>query len=141
MIDRRELLTLGGVLGAIAPAATPAEGVAAAQQITERQGQDIVRALQDLNARVASSESFGEIAGVRAKQFEYLRGNGKFPDFIDVGETVWQGIYDWHVRMQQPITLSRDSGNGRYTMMFAFTAIVLRPDALPNFIGIPYDQR
>ena len=141
MLDRRELLTLGGVLGSLSPAASPAEGVAAAQQITERQGQDIVRALQDLNARVAQAESFGEIAGVRAKQFEFLRGNGKFPDFIDVGVDVWQGIYDWHVRMQQPITLSRDSGTGRYTMMFALTAIVLRQDALPGFIGIPYDAR
>jgi hypothetical protein len=142
MIDRRELLTLGGVLGALAPAGGPindAEGVATAQ-ITERQGQDIVRALQDLTGRIAQSQSFAAVAGVRDRQFEFFRGNSKFPDFVDVGSEVWIGLYDWHVRMQQPLTLSRD-GNGRYTMMFAFTAIVLQKDALPNFIGIPYDAR
>ena len=140
MIDRRELLTLGGVLGAMAPAASPAEGVGTGQG-NERQLEQIAQSIQSITNRLAQSQSFGEIAGVRGKQFEYLRGNGKFPDFIDVGTDVWTGIYDWHVRMQQPITLARDSSNGRYTMMFAFTAIVLRPDALPGFIGIPYDVR
>jgi len=140
MIDRRELLTLGGVLGALAPAGSPDEGVATGQG-NERQLEHIAMAIESITTRLAQSQSFGEIVGVRARQFEFLRGNGKFPDFIDVGTDVWTGIYDWHVRMQQPITLSRDSVTGRYTMMFALTAIVLRQDALPGFIGIPYDVR
>ena len=140
MIERRDLLTLGGVLSVLAPAGSPDEGVATGQA-NERQLQEIATAINGLTARVAQSQSFLEIAGVRARQFEFLRGNGKFQDFIDVGAHVWTAIYDWHVRMQQPLTLSRDGNNGRYTMMFAFTAIVLRQDALPNFIGIPYDVR
>lgn len=140
MLDRRDLLTLGGVLGALAPAGSPDEAVATAQ-IPERQAQDIVNAINGLTARVSQAESFAEVAGVRKAQFDHLRANGKFPDFIDIGMDVWMAIYDWHVRMRQAIALSRDSSNGRYTMMFNFTALVLRQEALPNFIGIPYDQR
>ena len=41
MIDRRELLTLGGVIGALTPAGSPDEGVAAgAGQISDRQVQE-----------------------------------------------------------------------------------------------------
>ena len=81
-----------------------------------------------------------EILGVRKSQVDFLRANSKFPDFIDVAIDVWLSIYDWHVRMQQPMVLGRDN-NGRYTMMFNFTTLVLRPDAVPTFIGIPYDNR
>ena len=142
MIDRRELLTLGGVLGALAPAAgSPDEGVAAgAGQVSDRQVQDIVSAINSLAGKIAALQSFGEIGGVRKSQFDYLRANGKFPDFIDIGSDVWTAIYDWHVRMQQPLVLGRDP-NGRYTMMLAFTTLVLRQDVVPQFIGIPYDQR
>ena len=141
MIDRRELLTLGGVIGALAPAGSPDEGVAAgAGQISDRQVQDIVTAINGLANRVSQLQSFAEIAGVRKNVYDYLRANGKFPDFIDVGTDVWIGIHDWHIRMQQPLVLGRDP-NGRYTMQLAFTTLVLRQDSVPAFIGIPYDQR
>jgi len=88
MIDRRQVLTMGGVLGALvpgdAPGDAPAEGVAS--------------------------------------------GIAQMSD------------YDWHMRLQQPLVLGRDA-NGRYTMMLGFTALVLRQDAVANFIGIPYDNR
>jgi len=140
MIDRRELLTLGGVLGALGPTGSPDEGVGAGQQVSDRQVQDVVNAIKELGSRIAQLQSFGEIAGVRKSQYDYLRANGKFPDFIDIGLDVWAAIYDWHVRMQQPLVLGRDAG-GRYTMMLTFTTLVLRQDAVPAFIGIPYDNR
>ena len=70
---------------------------------------------------------------------EYLKANNKIPDFIDVSVDVWMSVYDWHVRLQQPLTLGRDS-TGRYTLMLGFTALVLRPDVAPNFISAPYDK-
>jgi hypothetical protein len=71
---------------------------------------------------------------------DYLKSQGKFPDFIDVSADIWYAAHDWHVRLQQPLMLGRDA-TGRYTLMLGFTALVLRPDVVPNFIGTPYDAR
>jgi len=139
MLDRRELLTLGGLLG-VASGGT-AEGTAVATgQANERQLADIANAINSLKSLLTQQLSFAEILEVRKSQFTYLRANGQFPDFIDVGIDIWQGIHDWHIRVQQPLVLGRDA-NGRYTMMLGFTALVLRQDSVPTLIGIPYDQR
>ena len=139
MLDRRELLTLGGLLGVAA--GEPAEGAAVATgQMSDRQVGDVVNAINGLKNLLAQQLSFNDILEVRKSQFSYLRANGKFPDFIDVGTDVWQAVHDWHIRVQQPLVLARDPG-GRYTLMLGFTALVLRQDSVPTLIGIPYDQR
>jgi hypothetical protein len=61
------------------------------------------------------------------------------PDFIDVGSDIWIMVYDWHVKHFQPLSLSRDAG-GRYLLLFMQTTLVLRADAVPNYIGTPYDK-
>jgi hypothetical protein len=141
MIDRRSLLTAGGLLGALAPAG---EGTAyGAGQMSDRAAADVVTALQKISTAinaVAANESFDAILPLRSRQVEYLKANNKFPDFIDVSAEVWMSVYDWHVRLQQPITIGRDPA-GRYTMMLGFTALVLRPDVTPTFISTPYDNR
>ena len=139
MIDRRQVLTMGGLLGALAPGGTPDEGVGTGQ-VADRQVQEIVSAINNLGNRIGQLQSFAEVSGVRKSQYDYLRANGKFPDFIDIGLDVWAGIYDWHVRMQQPLVLGRDA-SGHYTMMLAFTTLVLHQEAVPAYISIPYDQR
>ena|SRR5436190_23297164 len=139
MIDRRELLTLGGLLG-IAPARANGEGAAVGQNSNDSSWRDIAAELQKIRLLVAERQSFGELDVVRKSQFDYLRANGRFPDFIDLGITPWLTIHDWHIRMQQPLVLGRDN-NGRYTMMLGFTTLVLRPDWVVTAIGIPYDQR
>ena len=141
MIDRRQLLTGGGLLGVFAPAG---EGTAyGAGQMSERAAADVVTALQKISTAigtVAAQASFDAIVPIRTRQTDYLRANGKFPDFIDVGTDVWMGVYDWHVRLQQPIVVGRD-GAGRYTLLLGFTVLVLRPDFVANFISVPYDAR
>ncbi len=137
MLDRRELLTLGGLLGAAMPA--NGEGTAAGQS-NDSSWRDMAGELKNIRQLLAQQQSFLELDGVRTKQFDFLRANGKFPDFIDVGAAVWLSIHDWHIRMQQPLALARDV-NGRYTMELGFTMIVLRQDAVATVIGIPYDQR
>ena len=140
MIDRRQLLT-GGLLGALAPAG---EGAAyGAGQMSDRAAADVITALQKISnaiSAVAAHESFDAILPLRTRQVDYLKANGKFPDFIDVSVDVWMAAHDWHVRLQQPLTIGRDPA-GRYTLMLAFTALVLRPDVAPNFISTPYDNR
>jgi hypothetical protein len=141
MIDRRQLLTVGGLLGAIAPAG---EGTAyGAGQMSDRAAADVIGALQKISSAlsaVAAHESFDAILPLRNRQVDYLKANGKFPDFIDVSADVWMSAYDWHVRLQQPLTLGRDS-TGRYTLLLGYTALVLRPDVAANFISPPYDNR
>ena len=143
MIDRRQLLTAGGLLGALAPGG---EGTATAYgegQMSDRQAADVLAALKNISSAieaVAAHESFAAILPLRNRQVDYLKANGKFPDFIDVSADVWMGAYDWHVRLLQPLTLGRDS-TGRYTLMLGYTALVLRTDVAANFISAPYDNR
>jgi hypothetical protein len=138
MIDRRRLLTVSGLLAAL----TPAEAVAApaGQQLSPQATQDIVNSLKDIRTAIAADMSFAEIAPVRAKQLDYLKANGKFPDFIDVGSDIWYAVHDWHIRLQQSLVFGRDTV-GRYTLMLGFTALVLRPEAVVAFISTPYDNR
>jgi hypothetical protein len=136
MIERRQLLTMSGLLGALAPNADSAAG----QQLSPLATQDLVNALKDIRTTLATESSFAEIAPVRAKQLDYLKANGKFPDFIDVGSDVWYAVHDWHIRLEQTLVFGRDAV-GRYTLMLGFTALVLRPEAVVTFISTPYDNR
>jgi hypothetical protein len=143
MIDRRELLTLGGLLGlASSPhEAGTADGAAyGVGQMSDRYAQDAINALKSIGTAITQQQSFDAINPLRDRQVNYLKANNKFPDFIDVSVDVWIAVYDWHVRMQQPLVVGRDA-LGRYTMMLGFTALVLRPDVAPNFISTPYDNR
>jgi len=141
MIDRRQVLTMGGLLGVLAPGGAPEAGVGGGvAQMSDRAAQDVINAIRSVADQMSARQSFSEILPVRKSQADFLRANGKFPDFIDVGLDVWMAIHDWHVRMLQPLVLNRDA-TGRYTLMLGFTALVLRQEAVPGFIGIPYDNR
>ena len=129
MLSRRDLLS-----GAIAGTA----GGSDFGQPSERAMQDIVKAIGDVRLALIGPHSFSEIARVRARQIEFLRAQAKFPDFLEVGVDVWFAVYDWHVRHLQPITFGRDP-SGRYTLALLTTALILRIDADPNFLGVPYD--
>jgi hypothetical protein len=52
---------------------------------------------------------------------------------------VWEALYDWHVRYQQPLNVQR-TADGRYVMAFMFTTLILRPDQAPDYIGPPFDN-
>ena len=145
MIDRRQLLTMSGILGALAPAGEPgARGESAAfgagQSLSPQATQDIVNALKDIKSAIAAGPSFAEIMTVRTRQMEFVKAQGKFPDFIDVGIDVWYAVHDWHIRLQQQLVFGRDTV-GRYTLMLGFTALVLRPDSVASYISTPYDSR
>ena len=138
MIDRRQLLTVGGLFGALAPAGDSA--AYGTGQMSERAAADVVAALRGISNAVAAQHSFDAIVPIRNKQVDHLKANGKFPDFIDVSVDVWMSAYDWHVRFQQGLVMGRDAA-GRYTLILGFTALVLRTDVAPNFISTPYDNR
>jgi hypothetical protein len=139
MIPRRQVLggaLAGGVLGALAEP----ELEAAAQNSDRLDVTPIVRALNDLRTEVRTQREFTEISALRDAQLTFLRANGKLPDYIEVGTDQWFAAYDWHVRWQQPLNVSR-SANGRLTLSLLSTLLVLRPEAQPGFMSLPYDQR
>src|SRR5207244_3589306 len=128
MIPRRNLVTgglLGGVLGALGGGeeveAAPAAAVGA--DVTDEMVAKIVQAIAGLRNEVQGLKAFNEIAPVRDVQLTFLRVNGKFPDYLEVGTSVWFNVHDWHIRWQQPLTLGRDS-TGRYTLLFNQTVLI-----------------
>lgn len=143
MISRRDVLT-GGVFGA----AVGHAGDAAAQ--SDPRVADELSRLRRQNelvlaeVRQANSGCFtgtcDAVARVREAATLFLRSSHKYPDQIDVAPDVFTDLYDWHVRNRQPLTLGR-LADGRYTLLFMFTTIVLRADATAGFISAPYDIR
>jgi hypothetical protein len=132
MIARRELL--GGSLVA------SLSGGGAGQQVSEKAIEDIVAAVRELRGVFERQQDFHEITVVRQRLTDYVHAQMKFPDYLEVGTDAWYQVYDWHVRNAQPIVMNRDV-QGRYTLQFMATTLVLRPDLAPTHIGTPFDNR
>ena len=145
MVHRRAVITgtaLGGALSALTGSVEAAGAQSSAQErlINDRLVEEIARAVRSVREEIERQYTFWEIAAVRDPMRTFLRANGKFPDFIEVGSDIWQQVYDWHVRFKQPIALGR-SAEGRYTILLLATNVVMRPDMVAGFIGVPYDNR
>ena len=144
MLSRRELITAGmagglaapNVGGAVAAAAEQDQDLAVQREIARNLGdiEDVLRG--DLQG---SSLSFGYIAKLRALMEQFLRSHSKFPDYFEIGIGVFMDVYDWHVKNRQQLTVTRVA-DGRYTLQFMFSTLVLRPDQDPAYIGYPYDK-
>jgi hypothetical protein len=139
MLSRREVLA-GGIVGGLAgeSSASPSE-----EQQADREGQrEIQRAIQGIAGSITNA--FPPVADrnipTLRKSFEtFLRSNGKFPDYCDIGTNVFYEIYDWHIRNRQQMVVTRQVDN-RYSIQFMFTLLILRHENEPNYIGFPYDK-
>jgi hypothetical protein len=146
MIPRRNLLTggtLGGLFGLFAgssDADASTEPGIAQQQMSERAVEHIAAEIDQLREELRNQRLFTEIAAIRDAQKQFLRVNGKFPDYIEVGTDIWFAVHDWHIRWQQPMTIGRDA-LGRYTILLNQTAVVMRAETLGNFMSLPYDNK
>lgn len=148
MVHRRSMIAgtmVGGALSALtgaveAGAGEPAGGGQSSQDGERLRLEEVVNAVRGVRDEIARQNAFWEITGVRDQLRAFLRANGKFPDFIETGADIWQQVYDWHVRFQQPISLGR-TPEGRYTILLLATTVVMRPDMAPGFIGLPFDNR
>ena len=69
----------------------------------------------------------------------YLKTSGKFPEFCDIGTSVFFEVYDWHVRHQQQIQITR-MADQRMMIQFLFTQLILRWENESNYIGTPFDK-
>ena len=141
MVSRRELLS-GSVLSLAGAGGVARRDDRSPQDVDLRPVVDGLRGLRDEVARYASGLAVSRdfISQIRKVQKQHFRTNGRFPTWIDVGIDVWESVYDWHIRNQQPPTVSREAP-GRFTITFFFSTIVGRPDVEPNYISMPYDER
>jgi len=135
MVNRRAIV--GGLLGGLVGTTVPRAAAADAESCDVG---PVAAAVDRLRDELRRQRVFWELEPIRHHQKTFLRAFGKYPDFLEVGIDVWQDVYDWHIRYNQPMTIARDA-QGRMTIMVMTTMVVLRPDLTPNFIGLPYDNR
>ena len=141
MMERRALMSAG--LAAGVATMTPAGTAEAAQRGDNADA--VARAVDDLRQEVlrqfdTTDRAPWRIVGrIREQQRLWLRSTQKYPDFIEVGIDVWDTLHDWHVRHRQPLNVSR-LADGRYAMLFSFTALLLRVDAMADYVGPAFDN-
>jgi hypothetical protein len=151
MISRREVVT-AGMLGTLAGSTGDLSAEARVERATLEAAQDdagIIRALNQINnemqrlngvvvstSRVTAGDFLGEI---RQRFTTYLRAAGKFPDFLEIGIDPFYEVYDWHIRHQQQIQITRISEQ-RFSIQWMFTQLIVRFEVESKFIGIPFDR-
>jgi hypothetical protein len=129
MLSRRDLLMGVPAAASLRPAAAPA-----ANEINPRDLSDIRDALRDLRHLTPLSE----VTQIQEKQHVFFKANQKFPNYIEIGLTVWERLTMWHLENRLPLRAVR-TPEGRMEMDFLFTTLVLKPDIADVMIGIPYD--
>ena len=139
-------MVTAGVLGSITASATPAEAAASMTQDAETAG--ALRNLGETLKRIADSLEYGQrgpvvasgfMAEIRERLQTHLRSAGKFPEFMEIGCTVFWDVYDWHIRYNQPIQITRISDQ-RFAIQWMFTQLILRYEQDPKYLGIPFDR-
>ena len=144
MISRREVVT-AGVLGTLATGVTapPAEAVQDAA-VLKASLAEIKQEIEGLNGTVqrgllGSSLDNGRVGQVKGRIETFLKSSGKFPEFCDIGTAVFYDVYEWHVKHQQQINVTR-MADQRLMIQFMFTQLVLRWENDGNYIGMPFDR-
>ena len=148
MMSRREVVA-AGVLGTLSTAAAPVP--AEAGQVPTPESMAITVGLSNLRSElnelnrlvtqavVAPSMSIGLVGTVKSRIELYLKTSGKFPEFVDIGTSVFFEVYDWHVKHQQQIQITR-LADQRLMIQFMFTQLILRWENESSYIGAPYDK-
>ncbi len=135
-MERRHLLS-GGVMASMGTAFGMQRSGGSQQPDNEAVSASIDELRQTIDrAQLVSPE----LARIREQQRVFLRANQKFPDFLEIGIAVWEGVYDWHIRHQLPVSITRTT-DGRYAMAVMLTTLVLRPDQPEAYIGVGFDLR
>ena len=138
-MDRRHVIG-GGLAAGVAGLAGGAPAGAA-----QRSDDDVARAVDRLGGVVDSRFAYSEpgpivgLHALRQQQQTFLRANHKYPDFIEVGYEIWESVYFWHIEHRQPLQVGRFD-DGRYTIAFMFTLLIMRPDVEPRHIGPGIDR-
>ena len=135
MFSRRDVITGGAAFTQL----RPAPAAAAAQQQGASNGPEL-NAIRDVLERLRHPPSWSFANQVRERQRTYLRQNQRYPEFIDIGVRVWEGLQDWHVENRQELKIGR-APEGRYMMEFMLTQLVLRTEIPDGEVSIGYDRQ
>lgn len=131
-LTRRHIMFgLGPAAGALAAASAGAAQRGSAPTDTDRQTVD---ALKDVVNQLRAQGDPPVIAVIRESQRSFLRNNQRFPEYIEVGVSVWEQMYDWHIHTGQPLQVVR-LNDGRYGMSALMSTLVLNLGALQNYVG------
>ena len=142
MISRRDVVT-AGVLGTLVTNTEAAAQGSDAMQVREGLNKiadnlDVIKA--SLESLRGNSMNYGALGQIKQKLEVWVKTTGRFPEYWDVGISVWLEIYDWHVRQQQQIQISRIADQ-RMAIQWLFTQYVLRWENDMNYIAPqPYDR-
>lgn len=147
MISRREVVT-AGVLGTLS--GTPTDAAAAASQ-SDQEAAVLQKGFNELSRQLSQIQSaldFGQrgpglgagiIGELRDRLTTHLRSAGKFPDFMEIGTDVFYDVYDWHVRHNQQIQITRIAEQ-RFAIQFMFTQLIVRWEQDRRYLGVPFDR-
>jgi hypothetical protein len=138
-MERRAIVG-GSMLAGLSTLLSPASAEAAAAADLEGVSDSIDQFRRTVERQFANvyTNKWEGVARIRQQQHTWMRSTQKYPDFIEVGLDIWDNIYDWHVVHQQPVNMTR-TVDGRYSMVFMFTTLLLRPDQAPDFVGFAFD--
>jgi hypothetical protein len=143
MISRREAMG-AGLFATLS-------GPPSAETAQSRDDAEAVRALKDIKGELESvgnavdrglvgpSVAAGSIGRIRDRFSTHLRAAGKFPDFMEIGLNLFYDVYDWHVRYNQQIQITR-LAEQRFTIQFMFTQLIVRWEQDVNYMGVPFDR-
>lgn len=142
MMNRRDMLSTG-LLGTLAPGAG---------RESQDQGEVILRnglssidtSIDEFKSTVdqglrGNSMNYAGVGLVKNELSRYLKTSGKFPDYCDIGVTIFFDIYDWHVQQQQAIQISR-LADQRMAIQFMFTQLILRWENAETYVSTAYDR-
>ncbi len=142
MMNRRDMLA-AGLLGSLTP-----EGGGESQDQSDvilRDGlRNLDSSIDEFKGSVegglrGNSMNFGGVATVKQEVMRYLKQSGKFPEYCDIGVAIFFDIYDWHVRNQQQIQITR-LADQRMSIQFMFTQLVLRWENAESYVSTAYDR-
>lgn len=147
MISRREVVT-AGVLGTWSGASTDA---AAAVSQSDQGAAALQKGFNELSRQLSQIQSaleFGQrgpglsagfIGELRDRFTTHMRSAGKFPDFMEIGTDVFYDVYDWHVRHNQQLQITRIAEQ-RFSIQFMFTQLIVRGEQDRRYLGVPFDR-
>ena len=143
MVTRREVMTTG-VLGTLAGSTPEASTTTQDDAATARVLGQLNSQLSTMNGTLSSGLvgpglASGFLADIRSRFTTHLRAAGKFPDFMEIGVDVFYDVYDWHVRHNQQINITRVAEQ-RFAIQWMFTQLILRYEQDPRYLGIPFDR-
>lgn len=145
MISRREVVT-AGVLGSLTGSAVTADAAQSSQDDAQTRAvlNRMVQEIQRMNTTLEQGLrgpglDAGQISRIRERLTLHLRSAGKFPDFMEIGTSLFYEVYDWHVRHAQQIQITR-MADQRFAIQFMFTQLIVRWEQDANFLGVPFDR-